>query len=182
MSPNFHSSPPRANAVPGRTPTLWERPRDKASALAQSLILAGCEGSPCTQGFFPAQTQREEEAGARTGLQPLEISPLSKTSALGQPHHPTAPVSSSIPPSIPAGLVVKIRSSQLGLAFVCLLISSSSGLAAVSHRPELSRLRSRNSLCLGRKHDTGEALLCHQHLPGREGSTMGSHSHSASTV
>lgn len=84
-----------------------------------------------------------------------------------QPHHPTAPVCSTIPPSIPAGLVGTMCSSQLSPAFICLLIVSSSGLAAVSHSPKLSRLCVYNLLCLGRKHNTKE-ISNHQNPSGLE--------------
>lgn len=112
-------------------------------------------GPPALKAFLqPKHSERKRQEHAQSCSR--WGSPPCPRPLPSQPHHPTAPACSPIPPSIPAGLVGTMCSSQLGPAFICLLISSSSGLAAVSHSPELSRLHGCNLLCLGRKHNTKE--------------------------
>lgn len=71
---------------------------------------------------------------------PLEIFPLSRSSALRTSHHPTASVSSSIPPSISGATVGKKpslpASPDLNLTPHHLILRPS----AISHRSQLSRL------------------------------------------
>lgn len=123
------------NTFPCKTSSLWEWPHDAAAGRV-------LRGSSCTQGFFPAQNMARGREAERVWVElwPLEIFPLSKTSALQAWRHPAASVSSSIPPSISATMVGKKCSLPASPDLNLTPHQFTLGPTTVSHRSQISRL------------------------------------------